>query len=100
MINAIINGIFSVVQGLIAVVLAPIDLLLSGIPGLNEAAQGITNFRSSIANIIAYPMDLLTPLMLSAVSGFILARLFFSNASRAVSMIKLAYNWLQKIKFW
>lgn len=100
MINAIVNGLFTLVQGLIAIVLAPIDLLLSGIPGLVEAANGVQTFRSNLANIIAYPMDLLTPVMLSAVFGFITARLFFANASRAVSLIKLAYNWLQKIKFW
>lgn len=100
MINAIINGIWSVVQTLIAIVLAPIDLLLANIPALNDAAQGVSNFRTTLASLITWPMDVLTAPMLSAIFGFILAWLFFANASRAVSLIKLAYNWLQKIKFW
>lgn len=100
MINAIINGIWWVVQALIAVVLAPIDLLLQNIPGLVDAANGVSNFRQTLASLITWPMDFLTPPMLSAIFGFILAWLFFANASRAVSLIKLGYNWLQKIKFW
>lgn len=100
MINAIINGIWTVVQTLISVVLAPIDLLLQNIPVLNDAADGILSFRSFLGQSIAWPMDFLTLPMQTAIFGFIIAWLFFANASRAVSLIKLAYNWLQKIKFW
>lgn len=100
MINAIINGIWTVVQTLIAVILAPIDLILRDVPFLDQGANQVLNFRNTLSQIIAWPFDFLNPALESAIFGFILAWLFFANASRAVSLIKLAYNWLQKLKFW
>lgn len=102
MINAIINGIFSLLQILLAVVLAPIDALLANIPSLNTAAQSIVNFRSILSSALNWVGDFFNvfPLFASAFFGFVTAWLFFSNASRAIHLIKITYNWVQKIKFW
>lgn len=100
MINAIVNGLFSVLQGLIAVVLAPIDLILGNIPALNELADGVANFKNIIANAIPWAFDFIPPATKVAIATWILAMLFFWNAQRTVSLIKMTYNWIQKIKFW
>lgn len=103
MINAIINGIFYIVQTLIAVVLAPIDLLLANIPGLTEAANGVQSFRTNLYNLLRYfagQNGFINGNLKTALIGMLVAFLFFYNSQRAVSLIKLAYNWLQKIKFW
>lgn len=103
MINAIINGIFYIVQTLIAVVLAPIDLLLQNIPSLNEAANSISTLNTNIFTYTRYFLGIngfMNNALRSAFIGGITAWLFFANSQRAVSMIKLAYKWLQKIKFW
>ena len=100
MINAIINGLFTIVQWLIALVLAPIDLLLANIPVLSDAANGISGFINYLSNALIWPMDFMNPVLKSAFFGFLTAWIFFSNQQRAVSLIKLAWNWLQKIKFW
>ena len=102
MINAIINGIFTVLQTLLAVVLAPIDLLLANIPSLNDAANAVGTFRSIISSAMIWVGDFFNvfPLFASAFFGFVTAWIFFSNASRAIHLIKITYNWIQKIKFW
>lgn len=100
MINAIINGLFTVVQWLVALILAPIDLLLANIPVLNEAANGISSFLFYLADALRWPMDFLTTPLKTALFGFLTAWIFFSNQQRAVSLIKLAWTWLQKLKFW
>lgn len=100
MINAIINGIFSIVQWAIALVLAPIDLLLANIPSLTEAAQGVTDFRNFLEDGLFWVLDFQTPAFRSAITSFVLAWIFFANTSFAVHSIKVAFKWLQKIKFW
>lgn len=100
MINAIINGIWSVLQGLISVILAPIDLLLANIPFLNESAQGISNFVAIVKSAIVWAWDIFPPLTKVAVSSLFVAIAFFWSATFAVKMIKIAYGWIQKIKFW
>ena len=102
MINALINGIFALLQVLISVVLAPIDLLLANIPSLNTAAQSVADFRAIFSSALNWVGDFFNvfPLFASAFIGFVTAWLFFSNASRAVHLIKITYNWVQKIKFW
>lgn len=102
MINAIINGIFYVVQTLIAVVLAPIDLLLADTP-VWSVATNIVQFRTWLSSNLLYFLGnggFINTAMKAALVGMITRILFFYNAQRAVSLIKLAYNWLQKIKFW
>lgn len=100
MINAIINGIWGVVQSLVSIVLAPIDLLLSNIPGVSEATQGLANFVQIIKDSIVWAWDLIPPLTKVGVEALLLAVAFFWNATFAVKMIKIVYGWLQKIKFW
>lgn len=100
MINAIINGIFSIVQWAIAIVLAPIDLLLANIPYLSEAAQGVSDFRTFLQNGLYWVLDFQTPAFRGAITAFVLAWIFFANTSFAVHSIKVAFKWLQKIKFW
>ena len=103
MINAIINGIFYVVQTLIAVVLAPIDLLLANIPGLTNAANGVSQLRTWLYQNLTHFVGtngFFNNTLKTAVIGMLTAMIFFYNSQRAVSLIKLAYNWLQKIKFW
>lgn len=100
MINAIINGIFSVLQGLLAVILLPIDLLLANIPVLNDAADGFARFVAIIKGVIAWSWDLIPNLTKTAILGAFVAIAFFWSAQFAVKMIKLVYKWIQKIKFW
>lgn len=100
MINAIINGIWSVVQSLISVVLAPIDLLLNNIPGLSEASTGFSSFVQLIKSSITWAWDIIPPLTKIAVEALLLAIAFFWSSTFAVKMIKIVYGWLQKIKFW
>lgn len=100
MINAIINGIFSVLQGLISLVLAPIDLLLSNIPGINDAVSGINNFVQIIKNTIAWALDIIPPMTKTALSALFLAFAFFWGVGYTIKLIKITYNWIQKVKFW
>lgn len=100
MINAIINGIFTLVQSLISIVLAPIDLLLSTIPSVAEATQGITDFLAIAKDAMAWAWDIIPTNTKAALQGLFLAIAFTWSASFSVKMIKMAYNWIQKIKFW
>ena len=100
MINAIINGIWSVLQGLVSIILAPIDLLLQNIPFLNEAAQGISNFVNIAKTTLAWAWDIVPPLTKTAITSLFLAIAFFWSATFSVKMIKIAYGWIHKIKFW
>ena len=100
MINAILNGIFSIVQGLVNVILAPIDLLLGNIPFVSDAANGIATFVQIIKNSIVWAWDIFPPLSKVAITGLLISIAFFWNATFSVKMLKLIYGWIQKIKFW
>lgn len=101
MINAIISGIFKLVQWIIAIELSPIDLLLSGVPFLAEAANGIQAFRSYLVNGLVWILDVVqVPAFKTVITAWILTWIFFANTQFAVQSIKLAFKWLQKLKFW
>lgn len=100
MINAIINGIFTVVQSLISIVLAPIDILLSSIPNVAEATAGITNFITIAKNAMAWAWDIIPANTKIALQALFVVIAFTWSATFSVKMIKMAYNWIQKIKFW
>lgn len=100
MINAIINAIWNVLQGLVSVILAPIDLLLQNIPFLNEASQGIASFVNVVKNSLSWAWDIIPNLTKTAISGLFLTIAFFWTITYSVKLIKIAYGWIQKIKFW
>lgn len=100
MINAIINGIFSLVMSLINLILAPIDLLLNNIPHVSDATNGINSFVQIIKSAMTWAWDIVPDLTKLSLTGLFVTIAFFWSTIFAVKMLKMAWGWIQKIKFW
>lgn len=98
MINALFNGIFSLVIGLVSVILTPIDLVIEKL--LPDVAYGLNSFNAAIDYVSEYfewavSWTFLHPEVLS----FIVVTLTYHyTAPYVVSTIKLAIKWFEKLK--
>lgn len=98
MINAILNGIMSLIMGLVEILLYPIDLLIeTALPDLSNALGAIGSFLSLIGQGIGWAISV-TGLSNEALSLIVLFFTFKLTAPILFSTIKLAIKWYDKLK--
>lgn len=98
MIQAILNGIISLIIGLVSLVLAPIDgLITSALPDLSNALTAVGSFFNLISNGIGWVISA-TGLSSDTLSLIVLYFTFKLTAPMMFYMIKLALSWYNKLK--
>lgn len=98
MINAILQGIMSLIIGLISVILAPIDLVIQSLlPDLSSALTAVGNFFNLVSTSIGWCISTLG-LSNEALSLIVLYFTFKLTAPMAFYMIKLVLSWYNKLK--
>lgn len=98
MIQAILNGVISLIIGLVDLILYPIDaLILSALPDLSHAFTAIANFLNMISSGLGWALSL-TGLSQETLSIIVLYFTFKLTAPMLFYMIKLALSWYDKIK--
>lgn len=98
MINAIINGIMSLIMTLVNVILAPIDTLITNyLPSLDEALTAFSGFLNLCGTYIGWCIDFLgIPSQL--ISLIILYYTFKLTVPLLISAIKTAIKWYNALK--
>ena len=98
MINAILQGIISLIIGLVSIILTPIDnLIISALPDLANALNAVSAFFNIIAQGIGWAVSL-TGLSSAALGLIVVYFTFKLTAPMLFYMIKLALAWYNKIK--
>lgn len=98
MINAILKGIFKLVVSLVNLLLTPIDALISSaLPGLSSAISAIGSFLSLCMQSIGWVLSVFA-IPAGALSLLVLYYVFKLTLPLAISTIKLAIKWYDKIK--
>lgn len=98
MIKRIISGIFKLIIGLINVLLAPIDSLISSaLPDLAAGINAVGSFLSLCMQSIGWVLSVFA-IPSGALSLLILYYGFKLTLPLAVSTIKLAIRWYDKLK--
>lgn len=98
MINAIVNGIMSLVISLVSVILTPIDALINQfLPSLGDALGYIGNFFAMLGNVFPFTLSYLgiSPQVLSAVVDLVV---FIYTVPLLVNSIKMAIKWYNSLK--
>lgn len=98
MINAILNGIMSLIIGLVSLLLKPIDLLIDQfLPDLSNALDMFNSFISYVSSYMTWAVSWTG--LNSTVRGLIVAYFtFILTVPLLVSTIKLALKWYDKLK--
>lgn len=98
MINAIINGIFTLVLGLVDLILTPIDSLIeSFLPALSDVLNYIGQFFNYILQFIPYICSWLH--LPTFLVDFVIAYYIFKlSVPLLVHTIKLAISWYDRLK--
>lgn len=98
MINAILNGVFSLIINLVNTLLKPIDLLIqTALPDLSNAINGIGAFLNIISQGLGWAISA-TGLSSETLSLLALFFTFKLTAPLLFSTIKLAIKWYDKLK--
>lgn len=98
MINAILQGIFSIVIGFINVLLSPINnLIATMLPGLNTILNYISSFFSSVTTYFGWILNA-TFIDSEVLSFLILYWTFKLSFPVLVASIKLVVKWYDKLK--
>lgn len=98
MIEAIVNGIMSLIITLVNVILSPIDLLISQfLPNLNSALNGISSFLNLASKYLGWCVDA-SYLSNETISLIVLFYTFKLTVPYLVSTIKLAVKWYNSLK--
>lgn len=98
MINAILKGIFKLVVSLVNLLLTPIDALISSaLPGLSSAISAIGSFLSLCMQSIGWVLSVFA-IPAGALSLLVLYYVFKLTLPLAISTVKLAIKWYDKIK--
>lgn len=98
MINAIINGIMSLIMTLVNVVLSPIDLLISNyLPSLDDALGAFSGFLNLCGTYIGWCIDFLG-IPSELISLVILYYTFKLTVPLLISAIKTAIKWYNALK--
>lgn len=100
MINAIINGLLSVISALLQLILAPIDLIINAIfPNIDVAQQAFDTGYAYLSQAVGWVFDLYPGnpdlLILLALLG-----VAYLNAGVTYTLLRGAWEWFQKVKFW
>jgi len=97
-INAIMQGIFSIIIGLVNILLTPIDALISSaLPDLSDGLDMVSQFFSWVSGVIPWSVSWfgLNSTVLNLFVGYITFEL---TAPLVISTIKLAIKWYDKLK--
>lgn len=98
MINAILQGIISLIIGLVSLILTPIDnLILSALPDLSNALTSVGNFLNIISSGVGWVISA-TGLSNETISLIVMYFTFKLTAPMLFYMIKLALSWYNKLK--
>lgn len=98
MINAILQGIISLIMTLVDVLLSPIDLLIETfLPDLSSGISAIGSMFDYALTYVSYLVDM-TLLSSSTISLIILYYTFKLTAPIAFSTVKLAISWYKSLK--
>lgn len=98
MINAIVQGIMSLIMGLVSILLTPIDLAISTfLPDLDNAFTGIANMLNYASQYLGWVIDM-TGLSSETISLIVLFFTFKLSAPLVVSTIKSAIKWYNALK--
>lgn len=98
MINAILNGIMSLIMGLVNILLTPIDLLIETVlPDLSSGISAIGGFLNLISQGLGWVTSV-TGLSSECLSLIVLFFTFKLTAPILFSTIKLAIKWYDKLK--
>lgn len=98
MINAILQGIISLVMGLVNIILYPIDALITTfLPDLSSGLAAINNMLNLVINVFGWVVDM-TGLSKGCLSLIVLYFTFLLTAPLAVSTVKLALKWYKALK--
>lgn len=98
MINAIINGMMSLIISLVNVILSPIDLLISQfLPSLDNALNGFASFLTTSSTYIGWVIDFvgIPTELISLIVSFYTFKL---TVPLMFSAIKSAIKWYKSLK--
>lgn len=98
MINALLQGIMSLIMGLVTVLLSPIDLLIQQfLPDLSGAINAIGSMFTLVGNMLGFCVSL-TGLSSSTLSLIVLYYTFKLTVPLLISTIKTAIKWYNALK--
>lgn len=98
MINAIIQGIFSLIMSLVNLILAPIDMIISNfLPGMADILNNISSFFDKLSDVVPWLVSYLGINKIVALA-IIDIYVFILTVPLMVSAIKLALAWYNKLK--
>lgn len=98
MINAILQGIMSLIIGLVNIILSPIDLAIkSALPGLSDALGAVGALFSFLISGVGYVIDM-TGFNSETISLIILFYTFKLTVPIGFHVVKLAIRWYDKLK--
>ncbi len=98
MINAILQGIMSLIMGLVSVLLSPIDLLIKQfLPDLSGAFSAIANMFNYVGSFMGFCVSA-TGLSSSTLSLIVLYYTFKLTVPLLISTIKTAIKWYNALK--
>lgn len=98
MIQAILNGIFTLITSLVNLILYPIDALIeTALPDLSNALTAISTFLSYVTTSIGWVLSCFG-LSSSCLSLIVLYFTFKLTFPLVVYTIKLAIKWYDKLK--
>lgn len=98
MINAILQGIISVITSLVNFIIAPIDnLIASALPSLDSAFSAIGSFLNLCVSAIGWVISLLG-LNSNVISLIVIYYGFALSVPLVVYIIKLAVKWYNALK--
>ena len=98
MINAILTGIMKLIISLVSILLKPIDLLISAaLPDLSSGISAVGNFLNLIKQGLGWAISV-TGLSSECLSLIVLYFTFKLTVPLAISTVKLAIKWYDKLK--
>lgn len=98
MINAIVNGIISLVMNLVNVITAPIDAIITQfLPDLSTAISSFGNFLETISSSIGWVISL-SGISTTAISLIVMYYTFKLTVPILFASIKAAIKWYNSLK--
>ncbi len=98
MINAIINGIMSLIISLVSGILYPIDALINRfLPSVGDALGYVGDFFETLGGVVPFVLSY-TGISLEFISICVDLIVFVYTLPLAVHAIKLAIKWYQSLK--
>lgn len=98
MINAIINGIMTLIISLVSLILSPIDMLINQfLPSVSDALGYIADFFGTLGSVVPFVLSYtgISPQFITICVDLIV---FIYTLPYAVHAIKLAIKWYQSLK--